>query len=337
MDDRNHGQGSARRALVTGGAGFLGSHLCARLVREGWAVTAVDDLSTGDLRNLEALQGSAGFEFIEHDITRPFNARADLIFNLACAASPRHYQADPLQTVRTCVEGAMHVLEIARRNDAVVLQASTSEVYGEPETHPQDELYRGNVNPTGPRACYDEGKRCAETLFFDAMRRDGTRIKVARIFNTYGPQMRADDGRVVSNLIVQALSGEAMTIHGDGSQTRSFCYVDDLIEGLMRLGCSPASVTGPINLGNPEEVTVLTLAERVRALAGVQAPLRFLPMPDDDPTRRCPDIGRARVHLGWRPGVPLDTGLARTIEWFRASTSAMHTRAQRKEVSRDAA
>ncbi|WP_149193223.1 UDP-glucuronic acid decarboxylase family protein [Luteimonas suaedae] len=307
----------AGRAIVTGGAGFLGSHLCRRLVADGCSVVAIDDLSTGDPRNLASLMTHERFDFIEHDITQPLHIRADAIFNLACCASPIHYQADPLKTLRTCVDGAANVLRLARECGARVLQASTSEVYGEPEVHPQSESYRGAVSATGPRACYDEGKRCAETLFFDCHRLYGTEIKVARIFNTYGPQMRADDGRVVSTLIVQALAGEPMTVNGDGIQTRSFCYVDDLVEGLVRLMRTPPEVTGPVNLGNPGEVTMLELAERIRELTGARGGIVHRPMPEDDPTRRCPDITLAKRLLAWSPQVPLDEGLARTVDWFR--------------------
>ncbi len=311
-------EGNAARtsALVTGGAGFLGSHLCRRLLDEGHAVVAVDNLATGLVRNLEPLLDNPRFTFFRHDVVQPLDLPVSRVYNLACCASPVHYQADPVKTMRTCVDGALNMLRLAQRHGVPVLQASTSEIYGEPEVHPQQEEYRGSVSTVGPRACYDEGKRCAETLFFDYRRSHGTAIKVARIFNTYGPHMQAGDGRVVSNLIVQALRGEPMTINGDGSQTRSFCYVDDLIDGLVRLMDSPRDVTGPINLGNPHEVTVLELAERVIDITGTRSRLVRKPMPEDDPTRRCPDIARAREQLGWAPRVGLDEGLRRTVAWF---------------------
>ena len=305
-----------KRAIVAGGAGFLGVHLCRRLIENGYDVLVLDNLETGRLSNLRTLLSSQHLQFVKHDVVQPYDAPAELIFNLACCASPVHYQAQPVHTLQTCLEGSLNLLELARRNGACIFQASTSEVYGEPETHPQSEGYRGAVNPTGPRACYDEGKRCAETLFFDYRRLYGVNIKVARIFNTYGPHMREDDGRVVSNLIVQALRQQPMTIHGDGSQTRSFCYVDDLVEGILRLVAAPADFSGPVNLGNQQEVTVLELAERILALTGSRSRLVRKPMPIDDPTRRCPDISLARQQLGWEPKVPLDEGLRRTIDWF---------------------
>jgi len=305
-----------RRALVTGGAGFLGSHLCARLLEQGYEVLALDNLATGSERNIAHLRDSKAFRFVRHDVTLPWRGSVERIFNLACCASPRHYQADPEKTVRTCTEGSLNMLRLAQQRAARIFQASTSEVYGEPEVHPQREDYRGAVNPTGPRACYDEGKRCAEALFFDYRRVHGTEVKVARIFNTYGPQMQLDDGRVVSNFIAQALRNEPITIYGDGSQTRSFCYVDDLIEGILALMDAPAEVTGPVNLGNPVEVTVLQLAERIIALTGSRSKLVRRPIPADDPTRRCPDIGLARQALGWEPRVPLEEGLRRTAAWF---------------------
>jgi len=305
-----------KRAAVTGGAGFLGSHLCARLLHDGFSVVAMDNLVTGSLRNIEPLRRRESFKFIKHDVTAPLDFDADYIFNLACCASPQHYQRDPEKTVRTCTEGAVNALHQALRCGARIFQASTSEVYGEPEVHPQSESYRGSVSPIGPRACYDEGKRCAEALFFDYHRLHGLEVKVARIFNTYGPQMQLDDGRVVSNFIVQALRNEALTIHGDGSQTRSFCYVDDLIDGIMRLMLSPAAVTGPVNLGNPNEVTVLTLAERIIELTGSRSRIVRRPMPLDDPTRRRPDISLAQAELDWEPRIGLEEGLQRTIRWF---------------------
>lgn len=314
-------EGAGKRALVTGGAGFLGSHLCARLLQDGYSVIALDNLSTGSVRNLQPLLGRGPIEFVRHDVTQPIDVEVDRIFNLACCASPQHYQADPEKTLRTCMDGAFNMLRQARRNRARIFQASTSEVYGEPEVHPQKEAYRGAVSPIGPRACYDEGKRCAETAFFDYHRQYGVEIKVGRIFNTYGPMMQVDDGRVVSNLIVQALRNEPLTIHGDGSQTRSFCYVDDLIDGIVRLMDSHPQFTGPVNLGNPTEVTVLELAQRVIDLTGSRSRLVHRPMPVDDPTRRCPDIDLARQALGWKPKVPLDDGLRRTIAWFDQSLS----------------
>jgi UDP-glucuronate decarboxylase len=306
-----------KRTLVTGGAGFLGSHLCERLLQEGHRVVALDNLVSGNLKNLDALRERQAFSFVEHDVTEPYEGTFDYIINLACCASPVHYQSDPIKTMRTCTIGALNVLELARRNGARVFQASTSEVYGEPEVHPQKEQYRGSVNSIGPRACYDEGKRCSEALFFDYQRQHGTDIKIARIFNTYGPRMRFDDGRVVSNLVVQALRDEPMTIHGDGLQTRSFCYVDDMIDGFMRLLESRPEFTGPVNLGNPHEVTMLELAERILYLAGSSSKLTWRPMPTDDPTRRCPDITMARHELDWSPKVSLDAGLKRTIDWFK--------------------
>ncbi|HEX7369392.1 MAG TPA: UDP-glucuronic acid decarboxylase family protein [Rhodanobacteraceae bacterium] len=307
---------NGRWAVVTGGAGFLGCHLCAELLRQGFGVTAIDNLSTGSLDNITPLLGHARFRFRRHDIVSPATMKADWIFNLACGASPQHYQRDPEKTIRTCTDGALHVLHEARARGARIFQASTSEVYGEPEVHPQRENYRGAVSSVGPRACYDEGKRCAEAMFFDFHRMHGVEIKVARIFNTYGPHMQVGDGRVVSNFIVQALRGEPLTIHADGSQTRSFCYVDDLIAGIMTLMAAPAMVTGPMNLGNPEEVTIAELAQRIIDLTGSRSRIIHRPMPIDDPTRRCPDITLARTTLGWEPRVSLDTGLKRTIAWF---------------------
>jgi UDP-glucuronate decarboxylase len=305
------------RILVTGGAGFLGSHLCERLLAAGHDVLCVDNFYTGRRSHVAHLLPNPNFELLRHDITFPLYVEVDQIYNLACPASPIHYQFDPVQTTKVSVHGAINMLGLAKRRKARILQASTSEVYGDPEVHPQSEDYRGNVNPIGPRACYDEGKRCAETLFFDYHRQHGLEIKVARIFNTYGPRMHPNDGRVVSNFIVQALKGEPLTVYGDGSQTRSFCYVDDLIEGLVRLMASPPELTGPINLGNPEEFTILELAELVRELTGSRSPIVFRPLPQDDPVRRCPDISRARTLLGWEPKTPLREGLVQTIAWFR--------------------
>jgi len=318
-----------RRVVVTGGAGFLGSHLCERLVRDGQDVLSVDNYFTGRKDNLKTLLGQPRFEALRHDVTFPLYIEVDEIYNLACPASPVHYQFDPVQTTKTSVVGAINMLGLAKRTKARVLQASTSEIYGDPEIHPQTEEYRGNVNPLGPRACYDEGKRCAETLFFDYHRQHGTRIKVARIFNTYGPRMHPSDGRVVSNFIVQALQGKDLTIYGDGSQTRAFCYVDDLIEGLVRLMRTPEGVTGPINLGNPHEITVRDLAERIIALTGSRARIVHRPLPADDPTQRCPDIGLARRLLGWEPSIPLEVGLERTIAYFDHTLAGTGKRASR--------
>jgi UDP-glucuronate decarboxylase len=306
-----------KRVLVTGGAGFVGSHLCERLVARGDDVLCVDNYFTGRKDNIAHLLGLPNFEAMRHDVTVPLSVEVDEIYNLACPASPVHYQDDPVQTTRTSVLGALNMLELGRRLKAKVLQASTSEVYGDPTVHPQTEDYRGNVSTTGPRACYDEGKRCAETLFFDFHRQSGVRIKVARIFNTYGPRMHPDDGRVVSNFILQALRGEDITLYGDGQQTRSFCFVDDLVEGLLRLMDSPDAVTGPINLGNTHEIRVRELAEEVLGLTGSASMLVFRPLPQDDPMQRCPDITRARATLGWEPRVSLREGLSRTVAYFR--------------------
>ncbi len=303
--------------MVTGGAGFLGSHLCERLVAMGHDVLCVDNYFTGTKDNLEPLRASGRFESLRHDVTFPLYVEVDQIYNLACPASPIHYQFDPVQTTKTSVVGAINVLGLAKRLKATVLQASTSEVYGDPNVHPQPETYRGNVSPLGPRACYDEGKRCAETLFFDYHRQHDVRIKVIRIFNTYGPRMHPNDGRVVSNFIVQALRGEQITLYGDGGQTRAFCYVDDLIEGIIRMMETPADVTGPVNLGNPYEIPVRTLAERVVALTGSRSTIVHRPLPTDDPMQRCPDITLARQLLKWEPTVDLDDGLNRTIAYFR--------------------
>ena len=306
------------RVLVTGGAGFLGSHLCDRLLADGCDVLCVDNFFTGARRNIQHLADDAGFELMRHDVTFPLYVEVDQIYNLACPASPIHYQHDPVQTTKTSVHGAINMLGLAKRLRAKILQASTSEVYGDPDVHPQREDYWGNVNPVGPRACYDEGKRCAETLFFDYWRQHQLPVKVARIFNTYGPRMLPNDGRVVSNFIVQALQGRDLTLYGDGGQTRSFCYVDDLIDGLVRLMATPADVTGPINLGNPGEISMRGLAEKVLALTNSRSKIVHRPFPDDDPRRREPDIGRAEAMLGWGPKVDLDTGLARTIAYFDA-------------------
>jgi UDP-glucuronate decarboxylase len=308
---------SRKRTLVTGGAGFLGSHLIDRLLDQGHEVLCVDNLFTGTKQNIEHLLTHHHFEFIRHDVTFPLYLEVDEIYNLACPASPVHYQYDPVQTTKTSVHGAINMLGLAKRLRCRILQASTSEVYGDPAVHPQTEDYWGNVNPIGPRSCYDEGKRCAETLFFDYYRQYGLEIKVARIFNTYGPRMHPSDGRVVSNFIVQALKGEPITIYGDGSQTRSFCYVDDLIDGLIRLMESPADFTGPVNLGNPDEFTMWELAELVLAETGSSSPIVKRPLPQDDPRQRKPDIALAREKLAWSPKVPLRQGLKSTVAYFR--------------------
>jgi UDP-glucuronate decarboxylase len=305
-----------KRILVTGGAGFLGSHLCERLVAEGNDVLCVDNYFTGRKDNVASLLGKPNFEAMRHDVCFPLYVEVDEIYNLACPASPIHYQHDPVQTTKTSVSGAINMLGLAKRLRAKIFQASTSEVYGDPTVHPQTEDYRGNVNPIGPRACYDEGKRCAETLFFDYHRQHKLRIRVARIFNTYGPRMHPNDGRVVSNFIVQALRGDPITLYGNGSQTRAFCYVDDLIEGWVRLMAAPDDVTGPINIGNPVETTVAELAHKIVDLTGSRSKIEHRPLPVDDPTQRCPDISRAKSLLGWEPKVPLETGLKRTIEYF---------------------
>jgi|1185.fasta_scaffold15838_2 UDP-glucuronate decarboxylase len=310
--------GAPNTAVVAGGAGFIGSHLCDRLVQKGCRVICLDNLYTGDIENIRPLLNHPRFEFHEHDVTEPIaiSDPVDRIYNLACAASPRHYQRDPIGTMMTCTLGARHILELAREKSARVLQASTSEVYGDPEVHPQREEYVGHVNPIGPRACYDEGKRAAETLFFDYNRLYGVPIKVARIFNTYGPRMLENDGRVVSNFIVQALRDEPITIYGDGKQTRSFCFVDDLVSGLELLMESDEDFVGPCNLGNPHEVTIREIAERILHVAGSKSPIRFLPLPQDDPKRRRPVIDRALSRLGWQPSIDLERGLKQTIGYF---------------------
>jgi UDP-glucuronate decarboxylase len=316
---------SRKRILVTGGAGFLGSHLCDRLLDGGHEVLCVDNLFTGTKRNIEHLSGNPRFEFMRHDVTFPLFVEVDEIYNLACPASPVHYQHDPVQTTKTSVHGAINMLGLAKRLNCKIFQASTSEVYGDPHVHPQPEDYWGNVNPIGPRSCYDEGKRCAETLFFDYHRQHGLQIKVARIFNTYGPRMHHADGRVVSNFVVQALTGEPISIYGDGEQTRSFCYVDDLIEGFIRLMESDETVTGPVNLGNPNEFTMLELASKVLAITGSSSRLDRHPLPQDDPKQRQPDISLARNFLGWEPLTQLDEGLARTIDYFRGRVKELET------------
>ncbi|MCH7507811.1 MAG: SDR family oxidoreductase [Proteobacteria bacterium] len=306
-----------QRILVTGGAGFLGSHLCDRLLAAGHDVLCVDNFYTSTRRNIVHLREHPNFELIRHDVTFPLYVEIDRIYNLACPASPIHYQRDPVQTTKTSVHGAINMLGLAKRTGARILQASTSEVYGDPELHPQPESYWGNVNPIGIRSCYDEGKRCAETLFFDYRRQHNLPIKVARIFNTYGPRMLPDDGRVVSNFINQALRGDSITIYGDGSQTRSFCYVDDLVEGLLRLMESDEEITGPINLGNPNEFSIQELAEKVVNLIDNGSNIVYQPLPQDDPTQRQPDIALAREVLAWEPKIPLDEGLPKTIDFFR--------------------
>jgi UDP-glucuronate decarboxylase len=305
------------RILITGGAGFLGSHLCDRLLKDGADVLCVDNFFTGSKQNIAHLIGEPYFELMRHDVTFPLYVEVDRIFNLACPASPIHYQFDPVQTTKTSVHGAINMLGLAKRVKARIFQASTSEVYGDPEIHPQQEGYWGRVNPIGPRACYDEGKRCAETLFFDYYRQHGLDIKVVRIFNTYGPRMHPNDGRVVSNFIVQALKGEDITIYGDGQQTRSFCYVDDMIEGFVRMMNSDNGFTGPVNMGNPGEFTMLELAENVLRLTESKSKLAFHPLPTDDPKQRQPDIGLARENLGWEPKVSLEDGLKETVAYFR--------------------
>lgn len=306
----------SKRSLVTGGAGFIGSHLCERLLAEGDEVLCVDNFYTGTRANIAHLFDSRRFELLRHDITFPLYVEVDRIFNFACPASPIHYQLDPVQTTKTSVLGAVNMLGLAKRLKIPILQASTSEVYGDPRVHPQAESYWGNVNPIGPRSCYDEGKRCAETLFFDYRRQHNLRIKLMRIFNTYGPRMHPNDGRVVSNFIVQALKHEPITIYGEGLQTRSFCYVDDLIQATMRLIATPADVTGPINIGNPDEFTIRALAECIIDLTGSASKLTFHPLPQDDPQQRRPDIDKASEILDWRPAVALKQGLKKTIDYF---------------------
>ena len=307
---------SHRRVLVTGGTGFIGSHLCDRLIADGADVLCVDNLFSSSKSNVEHLRGHPRFEFMRHDVTLPLVVEVDEIYHLACPASPVHYQRDPVHTTKTAVVGSLNMLGLAKRTGATILLASTSEVYGDPEVHPQTEEYVGSVNPIGPRACYDEGKRCAETLFFDYRRQHDLDIKVVRIFNTYGPRMQRDDGRVVSNFVVSALAGEPLSVYGEGSQTRSFCYVDDLVEGLVRMMATDHDVTGPINLGNPQEVTVAELAELTIALTRSPSTLTRHPLPADDPRRRQPDISKAEALLAWKPTIDLATGLQRTVDWF---------------------
>ncbi|HEX5452718.1 MAG TPA: UDP-glucuronic acid decarboxylase family protein [Stellaceae bacterium] len=322
-----------KRVLVTGGAGFLGSHLCERLVAAGHDVLCVDNYFTGRKDNIAHLLGDAHFEAMRHDVTHPLFVEVDEIFNLACPASPIHYQFDPVQTTKTSVIGAINMLGLAKRLKAKILQTSTSEVYGDPTLHPQPESYRGNVNPIGPRACYDEGKRCAETLFFDYHRQHKVRIRVVRIFNTYGPRMHPNDGRVVSNFIVQALQNEPITLYGDGSQTRAFCYVDDMIEGFLRMMEAPDDITGPMNLGNPVETSVGELARIIIDLTGSRSKIVHRPLPVDDPIQRCPDIAQAEAILGWRPQMALAPGLKRTIAYFDRLLGGTSTAHKRKSAT----
>jgi UDP-glucuronate decarboxylase len=320
-----------KRVLVTGGAGFLGSHLCGRLLSDGNEVLCVDNFFTGSRRNIEHLLGNPLFELMRHDITFPLYVEVDQIYNLACPASPVHYQFDPVQTTKTSVMGSINMLGLAKRTKARILQASTSEVYGDPQVHPQTEQYWGHVNPIGPRSCYDEGKRCAETLFFDYHRQHGMETRVVRIFNTYGPNMHPNDGRVVSNFIVQALDGADLTIYGDGSQTRSFCYVDDLIEAMVRMMNNESKFVGPVNIGNPTEFTMLELAKSVISLTGAKSRLIFMPLPSDDPKQRQPDISLANRELGWSPKIKLEEGLVKTIKYFEdlLSTIRVHSKDRR--------
>ncbi len=317
MQNRSYSYALNTRALVTGGAGFLGSHLCDRLIQEKYDVICLDNFFTGQKRNVSHLIGNPYFELVRHDVTFPYYVEVDRIFNLACPASPPHYQHDPVQTTKTSVHGAINMLGLAKRVGARILQASTSEVYGDPSVHPQTEDYWGNVNPIGLRSCYDEGKRCAETLFFDYFRQHSVEIKVVRIFNTYGPRMHPNDGRVVSNFIMQALRGQNITIYGDGQQTRSFCYVDDLISGFMKMINSPADFTGPVNLGNPGEFTMLELAEKILGIIGGKSKIVYETLPADDPRQRKPDITLAEKNIDWHPVVDLETGLKETIFYFR--------------------
>lgn len=305
-----------KRILITGGAGFIGSHLCERLIGEGHDVVCLDNYFTGTKENIIDLLDNPNFELLRHDVTFPLYVEVDEIYNLACPASPVHYQYDPVQTTKTSVHGAINMLGLAKRTGAKIFQSSTSEIYGDPTVHPQPEYYKGNVNPIGPRACYDEGKRCAETLFFDYHRQHKLNIRVARIFNTYGPRMRPDDGRVVSNFIVQALRGDEITIYGKGNQTRSFCFIDDLIDGFIYLMNAPDDVTGPINLGNPQEFTIKQLAELVIQITGSKSRLIFEDLPEDDPLQRCPDISLAKQKLDWYPSIDLEVGIEKTINYF---------------------
>jgi UDP-glucuronate decarboxylase len=322
-----------KRILITGGAGFLGSHLCERLIKDGAILVCVDNFFTGARRNIEHLLEHKHFEVVRHDVTFPLYVEVDEIYNLACPASPIHYQHDPVQTTKTSVHGAINMLGLAKRLRAKILQASTSEVYGDPSVHPQPEDYWGNVNPVGPRSCYDEGKRCAETLFFDYRRQHNLQIKVARIFNTYGPRMHPNDGRVISNFIVQALLGRDLTVYGEGLQTRSFCYVDDLIDGLIRIMDTPANITGPINVGNPSEFTIIELARTVINLVGSRSRIVHRPLPENDPKQRQPNISLAQELLGWKPRIALEEGLLKTVNYFERLLSDQTLRAQ---LSREA-
>lgn len=308
---------SQKRILVTGGAGFLGSHLCDRLVSEGNDVLCLDNFYTGSKQNIRHLLGKPNFELIRHDLVHPIFLEVDEIYNLACPAAPVHYQYNPVKTAKTNVMGAIHMLGLAKRVRAKILQASSSEIYGNPTEHPQKENYWGNVNSIGPRSCYDEGKRCAETLFFDYHRQNGVNIRVVRIFNTYGPRMHPNDGRVVSNFIVQALTGQDLTVFGDGNQTRSFCYIDDLIEGMLRMMCAPDDFAGPVNLGNPDEFTILDVAQKILRITGSHSKIIFRPLPEDDPMHRRPDIRLAGERLGWEPKTDLEHGLTKTVEYFK--------------------
>jgi len=311
-----------KRVLITGGAGFLGSHLCDRLVAEGYDVLCLDNFFTGTKDNIAHLLGKPNFEIIRHDLVQPMFLEVDEIYNLACPASPIHYQYNPVKTIKTSVMGAIHMLGLAKRVKAKILQASTSEVYGDPTVHPQQEAYWGHVNPVGPRSCYDEGKRCAETLFFDYYRQNNVNIRVVRIFNTYGPRMHPNDGRVVSNFIIQALLNKDITIYGDGSQTRSFCYVDDLVGGLILMMNGSDEFVGPVNMGNPEETSIIDLARTIIKMTGSQSKIVFEALPRDDPTRRCPEISLARKKLAWEPKIPLEQGLEKTIDYFRRKISS---------------
>jgi len=328
---------TCKRILVTGGAGFLGSHLCERLLTQGHEVLCVDNFYTGTRANIAPLLGHPRFELLRHDVTFPLYVEVDEIYNLACPASPRHYQNDPVQTTKTSVHGAINMLGLAKRLKVPILQASTSEVYGDPEVHPQPESYVGHVNPIGVRSCYDEGKRCAETLFMDYRRQHRLKVKIARIFNTYGPRMHPNDGRVVSNFVLQALAGAPITVYGEGKQTRSFCYVDDLVTGLIRLMQAPEDVCGPINLGNPDEYSMLQLAQTVIALTRSRSTIEFEALPSDDPARRRPDIRQAKALLGWQPRIGLEEGLARTIAYFKARREGHATPAVRRRGAREPA
>ncbi|MGB9715558.1 MAG: UDP-glucuronic acid decarboxylase family protein [Thermodesulfovibrionales bacterium] len=313
-----------KRILVTGGGGFIGSHLCEKLLKQGNEVLCVDNFFTGAKGNIAHIMNNPYFEVLRHDITFPLYVEVDEIYNLACPASPIHYQLDPVQTVKTAVHGAINMLGLAKRLKIKILQASTSEIYGNPSVHPQPETYWGSVNPIGVRSCYDEGKRCAETLFFDYHRQHKLKIKVARIFNTYGPRMHLNDGRVVSNFIIQALTGKDITVYGDGTQTRSFCYVDDLVEGLIKLMCSDDDFTGPVNLGNPHEISIIELAEKILKITKSRSKIVHKPLPQDDPVRRCPDITLAKKRLGWQPKTSLEEGLKKTVVYFKKVLSERH-------------